>query len=193
MNGPLAAVLVSILTYGVCSAAPPTFTKLWKGEQLWGFGGGKYQGSGDPKNWRSMAGAVLSFRYPGRGPLPEPMEFVVPIGRTLPVGNYRLFVKNFYRGEMDATLGDISKPLRIVRYDWTVGETFEINQVADKIRLRYFPNKIVADTGAEQQQHYIIQGVFLTTESSKVPIRGGEIIAVLPESPPESGEPRSSA
>src|SRR6185503_15542604 len=98
----------------------------------------------------------------GRGPLPAPVEFVVPLEKPLPLGVYRLFVKNYFLGKMEATLGDITLPLTIRRYDWTPGVTFETNAVVDRIVLRYFPTNLVVDTGAPQEQYYIIQGVFLT-------------------------------
>lgn len=131
-----------------------------------------------------MPGAVIGFMYSGAGPLPPPIEFKIPLEKALPPGTYRLFVKNFYHGSMEATLGDTTCPLTIRRYDWTPGVTFEPNTSFDKIVLRYFPGGsggIRPNTGAKQEQYYIIQGVFLTNENDKVPIRGGEVISLLPE------------
>jgi len=161
-----------------------TFSRLWKGQEMWAFGGGRFAGSSKPEDWRGMAGASLGFQYDGKGPLPEPAVLVIPIGQKLPLGHYRLFVKNFYRGKMEATLGDITRPVPIVRYDWSPAVVFEINQPADRIILRYFPTEIVPDTGVKQQQYYIVQGVFLTTEPDRVPVKGGEIVTLLPEEPP---------
>ncbi|HEV7401781.1 MAG TPA: hypothetical protein VGO11_02600, partial [Chthoniobacteraceae bacterium] len=172
------------------NAQNPTITRMWKGAELWAFagpGGSKYQGSEDPKEWHSMPGVTLSFSYSGKGPLPAPREFVIPLEKPLPLGPpYRLFVKNFYRGKMEATLGDVTKPLEIRRFDWTTGDVFEPNQIGgiDKIVLRYFPSAMVADTGVAQTQHYIVQGVFLTTELKKVPIKAGEILETLAQEVP---------
>jgi len=161
-----------------------TFSKMWKGEEMWSFGGGKYKGSSDPKDWKGMAGAILGFQYEGKGSLPPPLVLEIPLGQKLPLGTYRIFVKNFYRGKMEATLGDITKPIPIVRYDWSPATVFEINEPAEKIILRYFPTDIVPDTGVRQQQYYIVQGVYITTEPDRVPVKGGEIVTVLPEEKP---------
>ncbi len=178
------SVLV-ILTFASCiSAQTDGLSKMWKGKDLWVFGqSGKYAGS--ETDWHAMPGATLSFSYAGKGPLPAPQEFVVTLDAPLPLGTYRLFVKNFYRGKMEATVGDITKPLTIRRYEWTPGVLFETNAPVDRIVLRYFPSDIVADTGAEQSQMYIVQGVYFTTEVNKVPIKGGEIITTLPEEKPD--------
>jgi hypothetical protein len=189
---PLLLLLAfACLAVAAARAENPPVTHLWKGRELWAFAGraaGKYEGSQDPKDWKAMPGVVLSFSYSGTGPLPAPKEFVIPLEKPLPLGPpYRLFVKNFYRGTMEATLGDVTKPLPIRRFDWTTGEVFEPNQIGgiDKIVLRYFPSAIVADTGVAQTQNYIVQGVFLTTELKKVPIKAGEILeTVAQEAPP---------
>src|SRR6185436_6380212 len=139
------------------------FGKMWTGQELWPFGGGKY--AGQPEDWRTIGGSQLGFRYPGKGPLPGPVEFVVPLEKPQPLGVYRLFVKNYFLGKMEATLGDITLPLTIRRFDWSPGVTFETNAAVDKIVLRYFPTNIVADTGAKQEQYYIVQGVFLTADA----------------------------
>ena len=169
-------------------AAAPAVTQLWVGTELHQFGGGAYGGDGSGTHI-GMPGANLGLRYEGRGPLPEPVEFVIPLEKKLPLGGvYRLYVKNFYVGRMEATIGDITKPLRMVRFDWTVGEAFEPNAVADRIVLRYFPSNIVQDTGAPQDQNYIIQGVFLTTEVNKIPVGAGEIVELLPQEQPPGRE-----
>jgi hypothetical protein len=48
---------------------------MWKGEELRKFGGSQYKGAADPKDWRSMAGSVVGFRYSGTGKPPEPVEY----------------------------------------------------------------------------------------------------------------------
>ena len=161
-----------------------SFTRLWTGEELQklNLGGSKF--AGDPKEWKSAPGVGFSYNYPGTGPLPAPIVVKIPLGRSLPLGHYRLYVKNFYRGKMEATLGDITKPLRIVRFDWTVAETFEINEPADQVTLRYFPSALVADTGARQSQGYILQGLFITTEANKVPKFASEIVELVTEDTP---------
>jgi hypothetical protein len=53
------AILVAGLCHAACAAAPPAFTKMWKGEELWKFGGGRYKGNPDPVQWRSMPGALV--------------------------------------------------------------------------------------------------------------------------------------
>jgi Carbohydrate binding domain len=174
----LGMVLSGELTWG--QSAPTT--RMWKGQEMWQFGGGKYKGEGD--DWRSMPGATIGMRYAGKGPLPPPIEFAIPLEKPLPLGTYRLFVKNFHLGKMEATLGDITLPLTIRRFDWTPGVTFETNAPVEKIVLRYFPVRIVADTGAKQEQYYIIQGVFLTTDMHQVPIRAGEIVTSVPQEKP---------
>jgi hypothetical protein len=192
MRSFLLAVSLVFLALAVPARAQNSpITHMWKGSELWAFAGksgGKYQGSEDSKDWKAMPGVVLSFSYSGTGPLPAPKELVIPLQEPLPLGPpYRLFVKNFYRGTMEATLGDVTKPLQIRRFDWTPGEVFEPNQIGgiDKIVLRYFPSAIVADTGVAQTQNYIVQGVFLTTELKKVPIKAGEILeTIAQEAPP---------
>jgi len=161
-----------------------SFTRLWTGEELQqlNLGGGKFPGN--PKEWQSSAGVAFGFNYPGTGPLPEPIVVKIPLGRTLPLGHYRLYVKNFYLGKMEATLGDITKPLRIVRFDWSVVETFEINEPADQVTLRYFPTDLVAGSGKAHQQYYILQGLFITTEANKVPKFAGEIVELVAEDTP---------
>ena len=179
----LCLLLSVLLIVPICRAQTPPFTKLWKGEELWQFGGSKYAGAAG--EWQSSPGSLFGFKYSGKGLLPKPIEFIIPIGQTLPLGSsYRLFVKNFYLGKMEVTLGDITKPLKIVRYDWTRGATFETNAAFDKIILRYFPSEIVTDTGKAQEQYYIVQGVFLTTETDKIPIEAGEIVTLLPQEQP---------
>lgn len=177
---PIIVLLLLVCAVGAWAAEP--YAQMWKGEELWKFGGGKF--AGNPKHWQGMAGSTIGLKYSGKGPLPEPVEFVIPLEKPLPLGTYRLFVKNFYVGNMEATLGDITHPLRIRRYDWTPGTLFEVNAPVDKIVLRCFPSRIVADTGVKQTQPYIVQGVFLTTASDKVPIRGGEVITSLPDDVP---------
>jgi serine/threonine protein kinase len=160
----------------------PDFSKMWKGKELWEFGGGHY--GGVEGQWEALAGSTVAFVYTGRGPLPKPIEFVIPLEPPLPMGNYRLFVKNFYVGKMEATLGDITLPLTTRRFDWTPGVTFETNGPIERIVLRYFSTDIVADTGAKQEQYYIVQGLFLTADFAKVPIRGGEIVTSAPDEKP---------
>ena len=119
---PAPTLTLSVNPTSVNSGSASTITKLWKGEELWQFGGSKYAVAAS--DWQSSPGSFFGFNYSGKGPLPKPIEFIIPIGQALPLGSYRLFVKNFYLGKMEATLGDITKPLKIVRYDWTRGETF---------------------------------------------------------------------
>lgn len=176
-------ILMAMTLAWTVVAAPPPFSQMWKGKEMWQFGGGKY--TGPQKSWKDMPGSLLRFNYSGKGPLPAPIDLVIPLEKPLPLGAYRLFVKNSsYLGKMEATVGDITHPLMIRRFDWTPGTTFEVNEPVDKITLRYYPNRIVADTGAEQNQKYIVQGVFLTTERDKVPVRGGEIVTSVPNETP---------
>src|SRR5204863_8767507 len=85
-------------------------TKLFVGDELkqfwpgkWYFGGGD---QADPKN----GGAWLQFDYSGKGPLPKPIEFVAKIGERFPIGqSYFVFVRNYYEGEMEVSVGDISR------------------------------------------------------------------------------------
>lgn len=185
MRSSFLTAVFLVLAIVLARAQQPSITHLWKGEELWplaGAGGSKYAGSQDPKDWHGMPGVILSFSYSGRGPLPAPKELVIPLEKPLPLGSpYRLFVKNFYRGQMEATLGDVTKPLAIRRFDWTSGDVFEPNQIRgiDRIVLRYFPSAMVAETGVAQTQNYIVQGVFLTTELKKVPIKAGEILETI--------------
>jgi len=190
----LASTILPVLllaTFTGARAQQQEISQLWVGEQLWAFGGSEYRGDADYRNngnWRSMPGAYVGFRYSGNGPLPEPLEFTIPLDKQLPLGTYRLFVKNFYRGRMEATLGDITRPITIRRFDWSPGVTFETNAPVDKIVLRYYPDGergIVADTGASQTRNYILQGVFLTTANDQVPVRAGEIIRMLPQKLPD--------
>jgi hypothetical protein len=178
-----------VLLFATPTLAAEPFTKLWKGEELHPLApadAGKYKGETDPKKWHEMPGVILHFNYSGKGELPKAKEFTIPLEKPLPLGTYRLFVKNFYVGKMEATLGDVTRPLTIRRYEWTPGVLFETNAPVDKITLRYFPSDLVADNNAKQQKHYIVQGIFLTTEANKVPIRGGEIIETLPQQIPQT-------
>src|SRR5690242_7477241 len=115
---PFIAALLASTVITFAQATP--FTRLWKGDELWPFAGevgGKYEGSKDPKDWHGMGGVIVSFRYSGKRQLPPPKEFVVKLDKRLPLdGSYRLFVKNFYRGKMEATVGDVTKPLEIRRF-----------------------------------------------------------------------------
>lgn len=177
---PLWVLLAWVASPGV-AAEPPAVDLLWLGKDLWQFGGGKYVGQDD--DWKSMPGSTLTLRY-DKGPLPKPVELVIPLKDKLPLGRYRLFVKNFYIGKMEATLGDITLPMKIVRFDWSPAVTFETNAEVDKITLRYFPTTFVEGLGKPQEQHYIVQGVFLTTDPTKVPVREGKIVSVLEAGPP---------
>jgi hypothetical protein len=183
--GIATVVLAALVAAPSAWAQSEKVNRMWKGKDLWQFGTGKYGGS--ETDWQAMPGSVLAFHYEGKGPLPGPAEFVIPLEKPLPLGAYKLFVKNFYLGKMEATLGDITRPLSIQRFDWTPGVTFETNAPVERIVLRYFPNELIADTGARQNQNYIIQGVFLTTEN-KVPIRAGELVTSIPEERPPAKE-----
>ncbi len=85
--------VLAILAYIVGAQAAEPYAQMWKGQELWKFGGGKFSGSA--KDWHGMAGATLGLNYSGKGPLPGPIEFVIPLEKPLPLGAYRLFVKNF--------------------------------------------------------------------------------------------------
>ena len=155
---------------------------MWLGKQLWQFGGGRH-GGGAEKDWRSMPGAILGLRYSGRGKLPAPVEFIVTLEQKLPMGEYNVFVKNFYRGKMEITLGNATKPAPIKRFDWTPPIHFELSTPADqtdKIVLRYFPT-MVKDSGVKDEQGYIVQGVFITTDAYEMPFEGGQIIRLKPK------------
>ena len=120
-------------------AQKPALTRIWAGEEMWQFGGRQHKG--DPaKSWRLIPGSKLTLTYSGTGPLPKPVEFVIPLEKPLPLGTvYYLSVKNWYVGKMEATLGDITQALETPRYDWTPVARFEPNAPVDKITLRYFP------------------------------------------------------
>lgn len=182
----LATIALTVFACAIGARAAEPYAQMWKGEDLWKFGGGKYAGA--HKDWKGMGGSAFRFRYSGKGPSPQPIDFVIPLEKPLPLGAYRLFVKNFYLGKMEATVGDITHPLTIRRFDWTPGTLFEVNEPVEKIVLRYYPSKIVPDTGAEQNQPIIIQGVFLTTSTDKVPIRAGEIVTSVPNETPAQKE-----
>ncbi|MEO7319220.1 MAG: hypothetical protein ABIZ56_09555, partial [Chthoniobacteraceae bacterium] len=165
-------------------AQKPALTRIWAGEEMWQFGGKPHKG--DPaKSWRLIPGSKLTVTYSGTGPLPKPVEFVIPLEKPLPLGTvYYLSVKNWYVGKMEATLGDITQALETPRYDWTSVARFEPNSPADKITLRYFPSTLVADTGKAQEQPYVVQGVFISTEPTQVPFEGGEIVSLRSKEPP---------
>ena len=157
------------------------FSKIWLGKDLWAFGGGRYAG-GAEKDWHSMPGAMVGLQYSGKGDLPRYAEFVVKLDEKLAMGEYNVFVKNFYRGKMDITLGNITKPAAIKRYDWTPAVHFEINtpeDQTDRIVLRYYPT-MTPNTGVKEDQGYIIQGVFITQDTSVVPFEEGRIIRMKP-------------
>ncbi len=151
---------------------------------MWQFGGEHHKG--DPaKSWRLIPGSKLTLHYSGTGPLPKPVEFVIPLEKPLALGTvYYLSVKNWYVGTMEATLGDLTQSLETPRYDWTPIARFEPNEHVHTIVLRYFPSTLVADTDQKQTQPYVVQGVFISTEPTKVPFEGGEIISLMPQKPP---------
>ncbi|MBA3708261.1 MAG: hypothetical protein H0W83_05530 [Planctomycetes bacterium] len=167
-----------------------SYSRIWIGHELWPFavtGQSTFAGSEDPKRWQELPGVISSFRHSGTGPLPAPQEFVVTLDKTLAYGpSYRLFVKNFYLGKMEAVVSDVTRPVEIKRFDWSPGAVFEPNAGFDRIVLRYFPTDIVADTGVKQEQHHIVQGVFLTTDANQVPIQAGEILQTIPVEVPPS-------
>src|SRR4051812_44614832 len=123
--------VVTGLTLAACLSAPAfaasvAVNRMWKGQELWPFMKStqrKYEQR--EEGWRSMPGVLMFYSYSGTGPLPPPEEVVIPLEKPLPLGAYRLFVKNFRVGKMEATLGDVTKPLTIRRFDWTPGEVFE--------------------------------------------------------------------
>ena len=92
----------------------PYFFRKYVGKQMWQFGGGHYVGSGDPNDnplppdydYQSMSGSVIGFAYSGSGALPPPQTFTVTLDTVLPLDDYHLFVKNFYLGQMDSTIGN---------------------------------------------------------------------------------------
>src|SRR5438046_6973471 len=106
-----------------------------------------------------MAGASIGVGLGWKGPVAEAFDFNIPLEKPLSQGSYQLFVKNFYVGKMEATLGDTTLPLSIRRYDWTPRVTFETDVPVDKIVLRLFPNTFVPESGEQQEQAYIVQGV----------------------------------
>ncbi len=178
-------------TTNAAATAPKqeSLTRLWVGEEMWQFGGKRHQG--DPaKSWRLIPGSRLELQYSGAGPLPKPVEYVIQLdNEPLPLSRvYYLSVKNWYVGTMEATLGDITRKLETPRYDWTPIVRFEPNERVDRIVLRYFPSTIVADTGKEQSQQYVVQGVFLSTEPTQVPFEGGQIISLLEQKAPTMRE-----
>src|SRR5205823_2225422 len=170
-------------------------SRKYVGKQMWQFGGGQYVGSGDPSdnppnpdyNYQSMSGSVIGFAYSGTGALPPPQTFTVTLDTVLPLDEYHLFVKNFYLGQMDATVGTTTKALTINRYEWTNVEEFDINTVGDQtnqIALRYYPNQIVPNTGVYQEQYYIIQGVYITNDLQESIIKDGQVIKLQDITPP---------
>lgn len=183
-HGIAAAALAAAVCGPAAAGEGQRFSKMWLGKDLWQFGGGKYQGRTD--DWRSMAGAVVSLKYSGKGEIPPPIEFSLEMDRPLPMGEYYLFVKNFYRGKMEITLGNVTKRAEIKRFDWTPAVHFEIQTPADqtrKIVLRYFPT-MPRDSGVKESQGYIIQGVFLTSDKYEQPFEEGRIIRLRPKSTP---------
>jgi len=165
---------VPVLTASVVAqqAQKPALTRIWAGEEMWQFGGKQHKG--DPaKSWRLIPGSKLTLTYSGTGPLPKPVEFVIPLEKPLPLGTvYYLSVKNWYVGKMEATLGDITQALETPRYDWTPVARFEPNAPVDKITLRYFPSTLVADTGKAQEQPYVVQGRVYQHRADPGSIRG---------------------
>src|SRR5689334_13402052 len=97
-----AMALLLLLAGGAMPAQEAKLSRMWKGQELWPFGGGRYAGKPE-EGWQALAGSTMSLAYSGKGPLPAPKEFVIPLEKALPLGNYRLFVKNFYLGKMEAT------------------------------------------------------------------------------------------
>src|SRR5207245_1279363 len=85
-------VCLFVLMFAAASTAradAPGFSRMWKGDALWAFlpqGGGKYAGSGDPKEWQSIPGVTISFTYSGKGLLPAPKEFVIKLDKPLSLG-----------------------------------------------------------------------------------------------------------
>ncbi len=155
------------------------FNRLWLGPEMWDIGGHQHKGTEGVVE--DMPGVVGGWVYEGKGPLPAPWEYTIPLEKRLPAGTYHLFVKNFYIGKMEATIAGVTRPLSIRRYDWTPGATFETTTPSDKVVLRYFPREMVADTGKHQEASVILQAVFLTSDPLKVPIGPGEITTLKPD------------
>jgi len=180
-RGVVAALANVAFVLAAADGAEP-FSKIWLGKDLWQFGGGKYPGGST--DWRSMPGATVSLGYSGKGELPPPVEFNIEMDRPLPMGEYHVFVKNFYRGKMEITLGNVTRPAQVKRYDWTPAVPFEIMTPADqpkRIVLRYFPT-MPKDSGVKETQGYIIQGVFITSDKHEQPFEEGRIIRLKPRS-----------
>ena len=171
--GRLAAVAVLLtmpLAAVPCHAQNPPAGKLWLGQQMFPFNGPGGDNKGDPtKGFRTIPGAFLQFQYSGTGPLPAPQEMVIPLDQPLPAGTYWLYVKNSNTGKMEATLGEVTKPLEMKRFDWTAAASFQVDKPLDRIVLRYFPAAMTADNGAAQKTSYIVQGVFLTPDANQAP------------------------
>lgn len=178
------------LGWNVHAAETKTYSKLLVGDDLkqfwlgkWYFGGGD---QADPKN----SGAWLQFDYPGNGPLPEPIKIAVKIGERLPIGRgYYVFVRNYYEGQMEVTVGDISREFKIPHHaatGWIPCGLFEPNAPFDQVVLRYFPTGLMKDSGAEQSTRQFVRGIFITTDGSKLVRGAGEIVDLLPEVRPAS-------
>ena len=150
-----------------------------------------YAGNPGEKDWKSSPGLIIGFSYPGTGPLPAPKEFVVPLDPPLSAGTHRVFLRNFYRGrDVEATLGHETKSIPNIRYEWSPGVVFEVDPAqakADTLRLKFFSNA-VENSGEKQDNTYILQGIFITTDFQKSPQRNGEIVDLVPEAEPPSSK-----
>ena len=148
-----------------------------------------YAGNPGEKDWKSSPGLITSFSYSGTGPLPAPKEFIVPLDPPLGTGTHRVFVRNFYRGrDMEATLGHERKSIPNVRYEWSPGVVFEVDPAqtkADALVLKFF-STAVENSGEKQDNLYILQGIFITTDFRKSPQRDGEIVDLIPDAEPPS-------
>lgn len=147
-----------------------------------------YEGNSREKDWQTSPGLITDLSYSGTGPLPDPKEFVVPLDPPLGPGTYRVFVRNFYVGRMEATLGHETKAIPVPRYEWSPGVVFEVDPAqtkANALVLKFF-STAVENSGEKQERYYILQGIFITTEFQKSPQRDGEIVDLLPEAEPPS-------
>src|SRR5262249_35777377 len=112
----------------------------------------------------------------------------ITLGESIPFGDYNVFIKNFYLGQMDVIVGNqTASNVPIKRFDWTDPVGVSINTAGDqtdRIIVRYYPNQIALDTGVAQDQGYIIQGCYITNDLGER-IQGYDtIVKLLPNAPP---------
>jgi hypothetical protein len=150
---------------------------MWTGSMLAGQSGwASYGGSGD--QWPGAMATIDT--APDKG---DRKTYRLPLSEALPPGQYKVLIKEFYGGKVEATLGDASKTIEYKRRTWEPIE-LKTTQPAKELALTFFP------TINEPSQNYILQGVYLTSNPAET-VNADNLVLV--EKKPASGASTPSA